>query len=111
MVELEEHGLDLVFQALSDRTRRKILRSLTVDARSVGEIAKPFSISLAGVSKHLKVLEAAKLVTRERRGTTQLVRLNAAAMRPAEAWLAYYERFWTQQMDALQTYLEGADHD
>ncbi len=110
MVELQEQRLDVVFHALSDRTRRTILRAVSTEARSVGEIARPFPVSLAAVSKHLKVLEAAELVTRERRGTTQMVRLNARAMRPADEWLAYYERFWTQQLDALQTYLEGEHH-
>jgi DNA-binding transcriptional ArsR family regulator len=66
-------------------------------------------MSLAAVSKHLKVLESAELIARERRGSFQIVRLNAATLRPAEEWLAYYEKFWTRQLDALQTYLEGEE--
>lgn len=73
----------------------------------MGELALQFPISLAAVSKHLKVLEAAKLIDREKRGSFGIVRLNAANLRPAEEWLAYYERFWTRQLDALGTYLEG----
>jgi DNA-binding transcriptional ArsR family regulator len=64
-------------------------------------------MSLAAVSKHLKVLEAAELIARERRGSFQIVRLRANGLRPAEEWLAYYEQFWSAQLDALQTYLEG----
>ena len=77
----------------------------------MGEIAKPYRMSLAAVSKHLKVLESADLIARERRGSFQIVRLNAAAMKPAEEWLAYYETFWNRQLDALQNLLEGEEND
>ncbi len=76
----------------------------------MGEIAKPYAMSLAAVSKHLKVLEAAELIARERRGSFQIVRLNAKSLRPAEEWLAYYDKFWNRQLDALQTHLEGEDN-
>lgn len=75
----------------------------------MGEIAKPYPVSLAAVSKHLKVLEAAELIEREKRGSFQMVRLNAKTLRSAEQWLAYYEKFWSGQLDALQAYLEGED--
>ncbi len=68
-------------------------------------------MSLAAVSKHLNVLEAAELIARERRGSFQIVRLNAKSLKPAEEWLAYYETFWNRQLDALQTYLEGEEND
>ena len=68
-------------------------------------------MSLAAVSKHVKVLETADLVARERRGNFQIVRLNARTFKPAEEWLAYYETFWNQHLDALQTYLEGDQHE
>ena len=64
-------------------------------------------MSLAAVSKHLKVLETADLVARERRGNFQIVRLKASTLKSAEEWLAYYETFWTHRLDALQNYLEG----
>ena len=75
------------------------------------EIARPYPVSLAAVSKHLKVLEAAELIEREKRGSYQMVRLNAKTLRSAEEWLAYYEKFWTRQIDALQTYLEKGEDD
>ena len=83
------------------------MRGLAAREKTVGEVAKPHPMSLAAVSKHLNVLEAAELIARERRGNFQIVRLKAASLRPADEWLAYYEHFWNRQLDALQTYLEG----
>jgi len=104
--------LDSIFHALADPTRRSILRDVAGGEKTVGEIAKPFALTLAAVSKHLKVLEAAELVARERRGSFQIVRLNAQSLKPAEEWLAYYEKFWTGQLESLDKYLEedGDEH-
>ena len=110
MDEREQERLDSIFHALSDPTRRSILRDLAEGEKTVGAIAEPYSMSLAAVSKHLQVLDRARLISRMRRGNFQVVRLNAPNLQPAEQWLAYYERFWTQQLDALQTYLEGENH-
>ena len=110
MVELKQKRLDTVFHALSDPTRRSILRRLRRGEQTVGEVARTYPMSLAAVSKHLKVLDTARLTTRERRGTSQVIRLRAEGLRAAGDWIAYYERFWTQQLNALQTYLEGEDH-
>ena len=110
MVESKQHQLSTVFHALSDPTRRSILRKLHRGEQTVGEIASAYPMSLAAVSKHLKVLDAARLTSRERRGACRVVRLRADGLRAASDWLAYYERFWTQQIDALQIYLEGEDH-
>jgi DNA-binding transcriptional ArsR family regulator len=107
MVNPSAQRLDSVFHALSDSTRRAILRDVSKQEKTVGEIAKPYLMSLAAVSKHLKVLEAAELIARERRGSFQIVRLNAASLRPADDWLAYYEKFWSTQLDRLQSHLEG----
>jgi DNA-binding transcriptional ArsR family regulator len=109
MVESSAAHLDSIFHALSDATRRSILHDIAQKEKTVGEIAKPYPVSLAAVSKHLKVLEAAELIEREKRGSFQMVRLNAKTLRSAEQWLAYYEKFWSSQLDALQTYLEGED--
>src|SRR5271156_5067256 len=109
MVELSVASLDSVFHALSDATRRAILRDVSREARTVGQIAAPYSMSLAAVSKHLQVLERAELIRREKKGNYRMVRLNADALRAAQAWLTYYENFWTGQMDALQSYLEAAE--
>ncbi len=98
--------LDCVFHALSDATRRSILRDVATGEKTVGRIAEPYPVSLAAVSKHLKVLERAQLIHRKRKGSFQMVRINAAPMKEAERWLAYYEKFWNQQLDALQGLLE-----
>jgi DNA-binding transcriptional ArsR family regulator len=109
MVKSNAVRLDSIFHALSDTTRRSILRDVAAKSKTVSEIAKPYRMSLAAVSKHLKVLESAELIARERRGSFHIVRLKAASLRPAEEWLAYYEKFWSSQLDALQIYLEGED--
>ena len=109
MVEQEPPHLDAVFHALSDSTRRAMLRDLAGGERSVGELAAPFAMSLAGASKHVKVLEAAGLVRREVRGRTHSCRLDAARLAEAEAWLRYYERFWTRGLEALDALLRAED--
>jgi DNA-binding transcriptional ArsR family regulator len=109
MVEFAVASLDSVFHALSDATRRAILRDVSREAKTVGEIAEPYSMSLAAVSKHLQVLERAELVRREKKGNYRMVRLNADTLRAAQQWLAYYETFWTGRLDALQNYLETAE--
>ncbi len=101
--------LDSIFHALADPTRRQILRGLAANDKTVGEIARPHKMSLAAVSKHLKVLETAELIARERRGSFQIVRLKAVTLRPAEEWIAFYSRYWNQQFDNLDKYLEGEE--
>lgn len=97
--------LDAVFHALSDSTRRSILRDVSGREKTVSEIAAPYRISLAAVSKHLKVLEWAGLINREKRGSFQFVRTNPKPMQEAERWLAYYEQFWDDHLDLLQKHL------
>ncbi len=106
MVNTQTAQLDSIFHALSDSTRRSILRDVAGRKKTVGEIAKPYRMSLAAVSKHLKVLEAADLIRRERQGSFQMVRTNPATLEPAEQWLAYYHQFWNKQLDALQKHLQ-----
>ena len=98
--------LDRVFQALSDSTRRSILRNLAKGERSVSDIAKPFDLTFAAVSKHLKVLEAAELIDRRKQGSFQMIRLNPKNLKTADQWLRFYEQFWSTRMDALKTLLE-----
>ncbi len=107
MVEYSTAALDSVFHALSDSTRRAILRDVTRQDKSVGEIAKPYNMSLAAVSKHLDVLERANLIRRQRKGTCRMVSLHAERLRAAQDWLAFYETFWNTGLDRLQTYLEA----
>jgi DNA-binding transcriptional ArsR family regulator len=111
MVKSNAVRLDSIFHALSDSTRRSILRDVSAKEKTVGEVAKPYAMSLAAVSKHLKVLEEAELIARERRGNFQIVRLNAKSLRPAEEWLAFYEKFWSEKIDSLQRYLEEGEDD
>jgi DNA-binding transcriptional ArsR family regulator len=105
MVNDQGTVLDLVFGALSDPTRRAMLRRLAAGERTVGELAEPFRMSLPAASKHLKVLERAGLVRRTVEGRTHRVRLNARRLSDAQRWLAYYQRFWTDRLDALDALL------
>lgn len=93
--------LDAIFHALADPTRRSILRRIAGEAKTVGEIADPFSMSLAAVSKHLKVLERADLIVREKKGSFQMIGVKAGPMKQAYRWLSYYEQFWGERLDAL----------
>jgi DNA-binding transcriptional ArsR family regulator len=106
MVKSEIRRLDLIFQALADSTRRAILRDIAKDEKTVSQIAEPYRMSLAAISKHLKVLEKAKLVERRKAGSFQLVKLNPTTLKTAEEWIAYYQQFWTVRLDALQDLLE-----
>ena len=99
--------LDRTFAALVDPTRRAILAQLERrDGASVSELAKPFTIRLPAVMKHLDVLADAGLVTRSKSGRTVTVRLRPQPMREAIAWLQRYERFWSSRLDRLTAYAE-----
>lgn len=106
MVKSQVIQLDLLFHALGDSTRRAILRDVSKKEKTVSEIAKPHRMSLAAVSKHLKVLETARLIDRRKEGSFQIVRLNAKTLETAEQWISYYRQFWEQRLDALQELLE-----
>jgi DNA-binding transcriptional ArsR family regulator len=97
--------LSLVFGALADPTRRAILVRLTEGEATVAELAAPFSVSQPAISKHLKVLEQAGLVTRARRATARLSRLEAEPLREVTAWLARYQRFWDESYERLDELL------
>jgi DNA-binding transcriptional ArsR family regulator len=106
MVELDSPQLDSIFHALGDATRRAMLRQLADGERTVSELAKPFgNMTLAGASKHIKVLEGAGLVRREVRGRTHICSLEPGPLASADHWLSYYERFWTGRLDALEQLL------
>jgi DNA-binding transcriptional ArsR family regulator len=100
-----EHQLDTVFHALADPTRRAMLRNLAGGERAVGELAAPFAMSFAAASKHVKVLEQAGLVRRRIAGRSHLCRIEAAPLAAADAWLRFYERFWTTRLDAMEALL------
>ncbi len=109
MVELQTIELDTVFHALSDATRRRMLRDLADGERTVGQLAQPFAMSLAAASKHIQVLERARLIRREVRGRTHLCRLEPGPLAGAHEWLGFYERFWSGQLDILERLLREAD--
>jgi len=98
--------LDLTFSALSDPTRRAILSKLAEGDASILELAAPFSISLPAVSKHIRILEEAGLLTRMKQGRVQYCHLNANPLRSAAKWLVFYENFWDAKFDSLAKYLE-----
>ncbi len=98
--------LDTVFSSLADPTRRDILQRLFGGEMSVGEVARPYELTFAAVSKHLKVLEAARLVVKHRRGKEQIVQLSPRALAAAEAYLKQYEQLWQTRLDALDELLQ-----
>lgn len=103
MVKYQDAQLDRTFSALSDPTRRALLARLErEDGLSVSELARPLPMSLPAVMKHLDVLCDAGLITRSKQGRTVSCRLNAEPMELAMGWLAHYQRFWTQRLDALE---------
>ena len=99
--------LDSTFAALSDPTRREILARLASGEASVKELAEPFEMTLPGVSKHLKVLEHAGLISRGRVAQSRPCRLEAAPLREAADWVGRYRRFWEEGFDRLDDYLRG----
>jgi DNA-binding transcriptional ArsR family regulator len=97
--------LSATFAALADPTRRAILARLALGQTSVTELAEPFAMSLPAVSKHLKVLERAGLITRGRDAQMRPCRIEAKALQEADAWLEEYRRLWEQRLDRLDDYL------
>lgn len=101
-----ENRLDTTFQALADPTRRGMLASLALGDKSVGELGEPFSMTFAGASKHVKVLESAGLIERRKDGRRQICRLKAEPLAEAECWLRQWEKFWTLSLDRLEALLQ-----
>ena len=102
---MDTEGLSVTFAALADPTRRAILARLASGEASVSELAAPFEMSLPAVSKHLKVLERAGLITRGRAAQWRPCRLEAAPLKDASDWLEEYRRFWEESFDRLEDYL------
>ena len=102
--------LDLIFGALSDSTRRDILKRNAKKEMSVTDIAKPYDLSLPAVSKHLKVLENAKLIQKHRNGKLYLVSLSPDAFMEAADYLRSYEELWNDRLDRLENYLHSLPH-
>lgn len=109
MVDKNSQRLDSVFRALADPTRRAMLHELAGGPRTVGELAAPFEISLAGASKHVQALERAGLIEREIQGRVHVCRLDARPLHAGAEWIRHYERFWTGRLDALEALLRAED--
>jgi len=104
--------LSITFTALADPTRRAILARLAQGEATVNELAAPFALSLPAVSKHLKVLQRANLITQGRRAQWRPCHLEVAPLKDVADWVEHYRRFWEQSFDRLDTYLrELQDND
>ncbi|HVC01819.1 MAG TPA: metalloregulator ArsR/SmtB family transcription factor [Steroidobacteraceae bacterium] len=101
-------NLDRTFSALADPTRRAILARLALGEATAGELAEPFAISQPAISRHLKVLDGASLITRIRDGQHMRCHLKAGALKSANDWLAFYSRFWRESLDRLDEHLKQA---
>lgn len=99
-------NLDAVFAALADSSRRQLVRMLAEKDCSVGELAEPFQMSLAAVSKHIKVLEAAGIVARQVDGRVHTMRLHPEALAGALDWIAIYRNFWQRRLAALDELMQ-----
>lgn len=108
MVKHKRPSLDLTFAALADPTRRGILQRLCAGEARVTDLARPYSMSLPAVSKHLRQLERAGLLERRRAGREHRIRLRPEPMRDAARWIETYRRFWEGSLDRLAAYLEAA---
>ncbi len=109
MVTMRDTHENAVFRALADPTRRQILHLLRDGRRTVGEIAANFRTSRPAISKHLRLLRSAGLVTTEKAGTTRVCGLNAQPLRAVNAWVREYEAFWSESLRNLKRYIE-TDH-
>jgi DNA-binding transcriptional ArsR family regulator len=99
--------LDLVFQALANRTRRALLRRVSAGPARVTDLAAPFGMSLPAISKHLGILERAGLIRRSVKGRVHSCALGAAPMAEASEWLDSYRGFWEANLDSLAKFVEG----
>ena len=104
---VDNSSLDAVFHALSDPTRRAMLQALADRPCTVGELAAPFAISLAGASKHIQVLERAGLIDRQVQGRVHTCRLDPGPLHQGAEWIRHYERFWTRRLDTLEHLLRA----
>lgn len=102
---MQQDALSMTFSALADPTRRAILARLSSGETSVSELAQPFDMSLPAITKHLKVLERAGLITRSRSAQWRPCQLQAAPLKEASGWVDQYRQHWEQSLDKLEIYL------
>lgn len=107
MVKYTSQQLDLIFSALADPTRRRILRRLARREYRVTDLARPFKMSLPAVSKHLRVLEQAGLISRHKYGRVHSMRYENSPMIEAMIWIDRQRSFWEKRLDALERHLES----
>lgn len=105
MTKRSDDTLNAVFSALADPTRRAILKALSEGHAQVSELAEPFDMSLPAISKHLRILEDAGLIVRERDGRFHKMHLDGKPLKDAAAWLDRYRNFWNARLDALDAFL------
>ena len=110
MVKYKEVELDRAFGALAHPIRRGILARLATGEATVSELAKPFKVSAPAISKHMRILEDAGLLSRRKQGREHRCKMEAARMKAAECWLEHYRRFWEGRLDALELYLKEEKH-
>lgn len=108
MVNQNEESLNEIFHALANDTRRDMIRMMAMEERTVSELAEPFDMSLAAISKHIKVLERANLIERIVNGRTHICRLKTDSLSQATEWLHFYERIWSKRFDLLESELMKA---
>lgn len=106
MVNYAERRLDLAFGALSHPIRRGILARLSTGEANVAELAKPFKVSAPAITKHMKILEKAGLLSRKKEGRAHRCKLERERMKEAEQWIEAHRKFWNDKLDALEKYLK-----
>ncbi len=104
MVQYQASNIDRVTAAISDRTRRAIVERLARGPARISDVAEPFSMSLTGFCKHVRVLERAGLVRRTRRGRNKILELSPEPLRDVAQWILKYEQFWNARLDRLQQF-------
>jgi DNA-binding transcriptional ArsR family regulator len=107
VVNYNQHRLDLAFGALAHPIRRGILARLSTGEATVAELAKPFKVSAPAISKHMRILENAGLLSRRKLGREHRCTLEQERMREAERWIEEHRKFWNDRLDALARYLKG----
>lgn len=107
MVNILSSDLDNLFYALSDPTRRQILKMLNEGTHTVGALSDPFQMSLQAISKHIKILEKAKLLNRKKQGRIHECTLNPEALKTAEECIQFYTKFWNDHLDSFAENLES----
>lgn len=108
-MQTNDHSLDKLFFALSDSTRRAIVARLAEGSTTVGALSRPFDISAPAISRHMRVLESAGLVTRSINGREHVCTLSTVALKTAEDWLNFHRDFWESRFDALEKLFEQVE--